>query len=59
MNTTIKKCKDHVLMNTPVLHLEIGLVLHPPGFRLLICLFTINFFTATRLSHLAAVVAGA
>ena len=44
MNTIIKKCEDHVLMNTPVLHLGIGLVLQPPGLRLLICLFTINFF---------------
>ena len=43
MNTIIKKCEDHVLMNTLVLHLGIRLVLHPPGPRLLICLFTINF----------------
>ena len=44
MNTIIKKWEDHVLMNTLVLHLGIGLVLHPPGLRLLICLFSINFF---------------
>ena len=44
MNTIIKKCEDHLLMNTLVLHLSIGLVLHPPGLRLLICLFTINLF---------------
>ena len=44
MNTIIKKCEDHVLMNTLVLHLGIGLVLHPPGLGLLICLFTIIFF---------------
>ena len=44
MNTIIKMCEDHALMNTLVLHLGIGLVLHPPGLRLLICLFTINFF---------------
>ena len=44
MNTIIKKCEDHVLMNTLVLHLGIGLVLHPPGLRLLICLLTINSF---------------
>ena len=44
MNTVIKKCEDHVLMNTLVLHLGIGLVLHPPGLRLLICVFTINLF---------------
>ena len=44
MNTIIKKCEDHVLMNTLVLHLGIRLVLHPPGLRLLICLFIINFF---------------
>ena len=44
MNTIIKKCRDHVLMNTLVLHLGIGLVLHPPGLRLLMCLLTINVF---------------
>ena len=43
MNTIIKKCEDNLLMNTLVLHLGIGLVLHPPGLCLLICLFTINF----------------
>ena len=42
MNTIIKKCEDHVLMNTPVLHLGLGVVLHPTGLCLLICLFTIN-----------------
>ena len=44
MNTIIEKCEGHVLMNTLVLHLKIRLVLHPPGRRLLICLFTINIF---------------
>ena len=44
MNNIRKKGEDHVLMNTLVLHLGIGLVLHPPGLCLLICLFTINSF---------------